>query len=74
MEILLIILFAPVALVAGFGLLRLFAQREFWIVVLIILGILGLSFNLLTAPYRRADGYSFVSPQPLHEQPQRRVA
>ena len=58
MGTLFIIMLAPLALVAGVFLIRLMATREFWILVLVILGFLALGFNLLTAPYR----YSSLAP------------
>jgi hypothetical protein len=58
MHTLFIIMLAPMALAAGFLLLRLMATREFWILALVILGILALWLNLITAPYR----YSGLAP------------
>ena len=52
MHTLFIIMLAPLALAGGFFLLRLMATREFWILVLVILGFLMLWLNLITAPYR----------------------
>ncbi len=51
LEVLGIIILAPVALAAGFGLIRLFSSRDFWIFMAWVLGILAVGFNLLVASY-----------------------
>ena len=43
MEILLIIMLAPLAIAAGFGLLRLMFSPAFWLIGMFTLGVLGIA-------------------------------
>jgi hypothetical protein len=45
MEILLIIMFAPLAVAAGFGLLRLMCHPAAWLIGMFVLGVLGIAIS-----------------------------